>query len=68
MQDSDLITFRDLLSNSMTKAVKAAKKLGYSSEAFSTMASIAFSSYSTGEADAKQVEKKGNGHPEPKAQ
>jgi len=58
MQDSDLITFREMLTTSMAKAVKAAKRLGYSGEAFSSMSSIAFSSYSAGEQDGKAVEKK----------
>ena len=59
MQDSDLITWRETLAGSIAKAVKAAKRLGYSGEAFASMASIAWSSYAAGEADTKQAEKNG---------
>lgn len=54
----DNSNFRETLIASMSKAVKSAKRLGYSSEAFSSMASIAFSSYSAGEQDTRQDEKK----------
>lgn len=59
MQDSDLITFRELLASSIAKAVKSAKRLGYSGEAFASMASIAWSSYQAGEQDTRQAEKNG---------
>jgi hypothetical protein len=58
MNDSDLVTFRELLASSMAKAVKSAKKLGYSGEAFSSMASIAWSTYTAGEQDVKKAEEK----------
>jgi hypothetical protein len=58
MSDSDTTTFSELLASSMAKAVKSAKKLGYSGTAFSSMASIAWSSYVAGEQDTKKNEEK----------
>jgi hypothetical protein len=60
MSDDNSV-WRDTLTTAITKAVKSAKRLGYSGEAFSSMASIAFSSYAAGEQDNRLAEKSGNG-------
>ena len=54
----DNSVWRETLASSIAKAVKAAKRLGYSGEAFSSMASISWSSYQAGESDAKADAKK----------
>jgi hypothetical protein len=51
----DNSVWRETLTSSITKAIKAAKRLGYSGEAFGAMASIAWSSYAAGEQDSKKA-------------
>lgn len=55
MSSEDSAVWRDTLTNSVTKAIKAAKRLGYSSEAFTAMMGIAWSSYAAGEQDSKKA-------------
>jgi len=64
----DNSVWRETLATSMAKAIKAAKRLGYSGEAFSSVASIAWSSYAAGEQDTKLNDKKvgGGNHVEEK--
>jgi len=50
----DNTVWRDTLASSITKAIKAAKKLGYTGEAFNAMTLIAWSSYVAGEQDTKK--------------
>jgi len=60
MSSEDTAVWRDTLTNNVTKAIKAAKKLGYSGEAFTALMAIAWSSYQAGENDSKQDAKKSN--------